>query len=300
MSLTLWLLQGALFLAAVLAIGLGALAVLSAPSLPPEHLGLRGHKRTLALRDNESFALIEPIMRWLTTRLGGLVSPELRGHLDQQITRAGDVCGFQPEDIVSLSILSAAVGLSAGAAYGVATEGGPLFALVALILGAILPYLQLSSAAQKRVRTIQRTLPHAVDLMVLGLGAGLDFTSAVRQVVDKAGREDEPLMEELRLLLQEFKLGRTRRQALAQFVARVPCDAVRDLVAAATQSEEQGTPLAGVFAAQASSSRQRRSVAAEETAARASTNLMVPLALLFVSVLTLIVGPMVLSLGDQF
>ena len=77
------------------------------------------------------------------------------------------------------------------------------------MLGIFLPYLQLTTAASKRVRSIQRALPHVVDLMVLGLGAGLDFTGAVRQVVDKAGRDDEPLIEELRLLLQEFKLPHT-------------------------------------------------------------------------------------------
>jgi tight adherence protein C len=66
------------------------------------------------------------------------------------------------------------------------------------------------------------------------------------------------------------------------------------------QSEEQGTPLAAVLATQAQSSRQRRSVQAEEAAARASTSLMLPLGLLFMAVLLLIVSPMVLSLGDTF
>src|SRR5687768_4245853 len=147
-----------------------------------------------------------------------------------------------------------------------------------------MPYLQLTSAAQKRVRSIQKALPHVVDLMVLGLSAGLDFSGALRQVIERAATADEPLIEELRLLLQELKLGHTRRQALAQLADRAPCDSVRDLVAAVMQSEEQGTPLASVLATQAHTSRQRRSVEAEEAAAKASTSLMVPLALLFIAV----------------
>jgi tight adherence protein C len=150
------------------------------------------------------------------------------------------------------------------------------------------------------VRTIARSLPSVVDLMVLGLSAGLDFTAAVRQVIEHAGRADEPLIEELRLLLQELKLGRTRRQALEQLATRAPCDQVRDLVASAVQSESQGTPLASVLAAQAMASRQRRSVDAEETAAKASASLGLPLALLFLAILMLIVSPMVLSLGRNF
>jgi len=100
--------------------------------------------------------------------------------------------------------------------------------------------------------------------------------------------------------LQELKLGRTRRQALEQLAERAPCEAVRDLVASAVQSETQGTPLASVLAAQASASRQRRSVEAEETAAKAGTSLALPLSMLFIAVLMLIVSPMVLTLATRF
>jgi tight adherence protein C len=286
----------------VIAAGLGlfAYALMSAPIMPAERLGLRGYKRTLARRDEPLFAHIEPLMRWLSTRLGGLVSPELRTHLDREITRAGDVWGLAAEDVLSLSVLSASVSAALGVAYGVYSEGGYVFAVIGTGVGAMLPYLALTSHAQKRIRAIQRTLPHAMDLMVLGLGAGLDFTGAVRQVIDKASASHEPLMEELRLLLQELKLGRTRQKALAQLAERAPCDAVRDLVSAAVQSEEQGTPLAAVLAAQAQSSRQQRSVQAEEAAAKASTSLVVPLGLLFAAVLLLIASPMVLTLSDKF
>jgi tight adherence protein C len=299
-SAALWTLSIATFLFVSAALGLGAYAVLSAPSMPAERLGLRGHKRTLARRDHQLFAQIEPVMRWLSTRLGGLVSPELRAHLNQQITRAGDVWGLQADDVLSLSVLSALGACALGTGYSVYKGSGQLFALMFVVVGAIFPYIQLTSTAQKRSRSIQRALPHVVDLMVLGLSAGLDFTSALRQVIDRAGTADEPLVEELRLLLQELKLGHTRKQALAQLAERAPCDAVRDLVAAVMQSEEQGTPLAAVLATQAQSSRQRRSVQAEEAAARASTSLMLPLGLLFMAVLLLIVSPMVLSLGDTF
>lgn len=300
MSVVSRLLQVGAVAVVTFSLALGTFALLTAPSNPPERLGLRGYKRMLALREGGLFAQCEPAMRWLSTRLGGLLSPRLREHLDVQITRAGDVWGLAPEDVVSLSLLSGAAGLALGAAYSVYNEGSYLFALLAPLVGLFMPYFQLTNAAQQRVRAIQKALPQVIDLMVLGLGAGLDFTGAVRQVVDRATRDDEPLIEELRLLLQEFKLGRTRRQALAQLVQRAPCDAVRDLVAATIQSEEQGTPLSTVLTAQATASRQRRSMLAEETAAKASTSLLVPLGLLFMAVLMLIVSPMVLTLGENF
>lgn len=300
MSAILLCIEVATFLAVSGAFGLFAYALMSAPSMPAERLGLRGYKRTVARREEPLFARIEPLMRWLSTRLGGLVSPELRTHLERQITRAGDVWGLGADDVLSLSVLSASTAAVLGVAYGFYTDSGYVFAVIGTAMGAMLPYLSVSSQAQKRVRAIQRTLPHAMDLLVLGLGAGLDFTAAVRQVIDKASASNEPLMEEFRLLLQELKLGKTRQKALVQLAERAPCDAVRDLVAAVVQSEEQGTPLASVLAAQAVSSRQQRSVQAEEAAAKASTSLVMPLGLLFAAILLLITSPMVLTLSDKF
>ncbi|MET0342858.1 MAG: type II secretion system F family protein [Polyangiales bacterium] len=300
MSAALHVLHIAVLLACAGALGLLVYAVLTTPSMPAERLGLRGYKRTQALRQGGGFGTVEPLMRWLSTRLGGLLSPALRRHLDHQITLAGDALGLQAEDLVSLSILASALTTGLGVAYTQATERGPFLVLIGFCVGAFLPYYQLLSTAQARVRSIQQALPSVVDLMVLGLGAGLDFTASVRQVIDHASRADEPLVEELRLLLQELKLGRTRRQALAQFAERAPCEAVRDLVAATMQSEEQGTPLASVIAAQATSSRQRRSVNAEEAAAKAGTKLMLPLFLLFGATLMLIVAPTLITLSRNF
>jgi tight adherence protein C len=300
MSLQLIGLQLCVLLAFFASFTLLVYALLSAPSMPPERLGLRGFKRMQALRNQLWFANAEPVMRWLSMRLGGLLSPELREKLNVQITRAGDVLGLSAEDVVSLSVISATACFGWGLTYCYLTEGGYLVAVVALCFGAAMPFLQLSASAQARVRGIQRSLPSVIDLMVLGLGAGLDFAGAVRQVIDHAGRADEPLIEELRLLLQELQLGRTRKQALRQLAFRAPGDAVRELVQAVIQSEEQGTPLAAVLAAQAAGSRNRRSVEAEETAAKTTTRLMLPLGLLFLAVMLLILSPMILKMQREF
>ena len=290
-------LQLGTLLAAFAAIALFAYAVVSAPSRRRQYLGLRGYKRTHLLTTSELFAHLEPFVRWLATRLSGLLSPGLHAHLDRQIVRAGAVWGREPEAVVALSALSAIAGIMLGTGYAGLTHGGAFFALMAGGMGLFLPYLQLMSASHARLRRVQLGLPHVVDLLALSLGAGLDFPAAVRQVVDKASRPDDPLSEELGLLLQEINLGRTRREALAKFSARAPCDVVREMVAAVVQAEDQGTPLASVLRAQASSSRARRSVHAEEIASRAGTALLIPLMLLFACILMLITAPMFLQLA---
>jgi tight adherence protein C len=290
-------LQVGALLATFAAIALFAYAVASAPSRKRRYLGLRGYKRTHMLKSSELFAQLEPFVRWLATRLSGLLSPRLHAHLDRHVVLAGDVWGLEPEDCVALSVLCAITGVVLGTGYAGLTHGGAFFALMAGGMGLFLPYLQLMSAAHSRLRRIQLGLPHVVDLLALSLGAGLDFPAAVRQVVDKASRPDDPLSEELGLLLQEINLGRTRREALAKLAARAPCDVVRELVSAVVQAEEQGTALASVLKAQASGSRARRSVHAEEIASRAGTALLIPLMLLFACILLLITAPMFLQLA---
>lgn len=284
---------GSAFFSLVFAVG-------SAPQPPRERLGLRGAKRARAIRNNRGFALIEPVMRFLSQRMYGLISPSLRAKLDRQIMIAGDIAGLQPEDVAALTLMSAIGGAALGALYG--GRGGDVlvFGLILGLAGLALPHLVLSSAGEQRVRSIAMSTPSVIDLLALCLGAGLDFPAAVRQVVDRARVSHQPLHEELRLLLQELHLGRTRRMALEQMAERAPCDPVRDLVAAVVQSEEQGTPLAEVLRIQAATSRMHRSTRAEEAAAKAAAKMLLPLALLFVSVLALITGPIILSFMQQF
>jgi tight adherence protein C len=215
---------------------------------------------------------------------------------------AGNVAGLQPEDLAALSLISSGGCASAGAAYGYFQDAGNsvLFGLLASIAGLVLPYLYLSALASDRQKRIAVSMPQVIDLLALSLGAGLDFPAAIRQVIDRTAQPQAALFEELRLLLQDLSLGRTRRHALEQLAVRAPCEPVRDLVGAVVQSEEQGTPLADVLRIQAATSRVQRSAGAEEAAAKAATKLMFPLVLLFICVLALIVGPIALRFGESF
>jgi tight adherence protein C len=293
-------LQVAAVFSLTLAMCLFGAAVVTAPVHPPQRLGLRGQKRALVLARHGAFASIEPLVRWLSARLSGFVSTRVVAQLDRQITRAGDVWGLSAAELVALCLLSGLLGGLLGWTYGLVTEGGLLFSLLLLVLGLCAPLLQLTSTAHTRLRRIERSLPQLVDLLTLALSAGLDLPGALRQIVQRAGQPDEPAIEELRLLLQELSLGRTRREALAQLSERAPCESVRALVGASMQSEDQGTPLGAVLATQAASSRQRRTTQAEEAAARAGTAMLLPLVLLFCSVLLLMVGPMVITLQTRF
>ncbi|HMI83535.1 MAG TPA: type II secretion system F family protein [Polyangiaceae bacterium] len=269
----------------------------AAPSRPSTRLGLRGLKRQRALAEGGAWSLVEPFVRWLSARASAVMSDRFHAKLDRQLTMAGDYLGLTPAEYVALSIVGAGVGLAAGLMLDRVTMGGGIVVVSSLFLGAGCVYLTISSEAESRLKRINRGLPHAIDLMALGMSAGLDFHGAVRQLVEKSGDANDPLVEELSFMLQKMSLGNTRRQVLTEFAERAPVEVVREFVGAVVQAEERGHPVSRVLQIQATTSRERRSTVAEEKAARAGVALMIPLVLLFGSIMLLLLAPTVIRLS---
>ena len=272
--------------------------VLVAPSQAAGRLGLRGLKRQRSVSGQGGWAQIEPLVRWLSLRTSRLLTPDLRRAMDAKITLAGDVLGLTADELGALSLLAAIGGMLLGFLLGYVLDYPlGLCAIFGSGLGLLAPYLQIDGMAQKRLVTVGRTLPYAIDVFALAMGAGMDFPGSVRQYVEKSSNPSDPLVEEFSLMLQSLSLGRTRRDALQEFAARCPIETVTEFVNSLIQAEERGNPVAEVLAIQATTSRQRRTVAAEEAASKAGVKLAGPLMLVFVAVLGLLVGPMAISMG---
>jgi tight adherence protein C len=266
------------------------------PSAAPKRLGLRGLKRQRALETVPLWSVIEPIVRWLGARVSGLVKNEAREKLNHRIALAGDYLGLLPEEVVGLSILSGMAGIALGIVLGWLSGMGDMVVTAGLLFGAALPYMKISSNAADRLKEVNRRLPYAIDLLALAMGAGLDFPGSVRQVVEKSGSPNDPVVEEFTLILQALQLGRTRRMALEAFAERCPADSVVEFVGALIQADLRGNPVAEALRIQAEVARRKRSVNAEEAAARAGVAMMGPLVLVFLCILLLIVAPIVMRI----
>jgi tight adherence protein C len=280
--------------------GVGALVyqVLRAPPRPPGALGVRGLKRQRALAD-PTWGKVEPLVRWLGERLSGALSDGQVAAIDRQLVAAGDYLGLTAPEFVAWTLLSGFAGLAASLSLAQVARVSPVVLIAATGLATGMPAILVSSEATRRQKLISRRLPGAIDLLALAMSAGLDFPGAIRQVVEKASDPFDPLIEELGWIQHKLGLGRTRRQALAEFAVRVPIHTVIEFVGAISQAEERGHPVARVLQVQASQSRQDRSVRAEEAAAKAGVALAFPLILMFISILILIMGPMILRLGHS-
>jgi tight adherence protein C len=281
-----------------LSLAIASYSVGSAPSRVASRLGLRGLKRQRALQSNELWAAVEPLVRWVGVRVSGIPTEEQRASLDRQISLAGDFLGLTAEEYLALYLVSGAGGAAIGAGAGYFLDMVTLLTLVGLAVGTVAPYMVVSGEAQERIKNISRGLPYVIDLMALAMGAGLDFPGAVRQVVDKSSNPLDPLVEEFTLILQTLNLGRTRKDALLMFVERAPAASVSEFVNSLVQAEERGNPVAEVLLIQAGTSRTRRSVRAEELAAKAGVKMTGPLMLIFLAVLALIIAPAMMNITD--
>jgi len=134
-----------------------------------------------------------------------------------------------------------------------------------------------------------------LDLLGLCMSSGLDFASGLELVSRELGEPDHPLSEELSRVRQDLALGRSRQRALLAFSSRVPIAPVQELVTTLVQAEQKGSPLADVLAIAATSARNRRSVLAEEAAARAAVMLLGPLGLLLLAILLVLFGPFLIN-----
>lgn len=272
-----------------LAFGLLEIAPLARPNL-----GIRGLKRTRALEQSRLFAVVEPLIRRVAAWVPAQAPHVFRSLLTRRLRESGDYLGFNEPELIAASVLGGVILASAGALVTTIFPNALPLAAVGFGVGICLPFSRIWSVARSRARHVTRSLPSVIELTGMCMGAGLDFPRSLRRIVECSPDVDEPIVEELRRVLQELDLGHTRREALLSLGRRVPTDEIKELVNSVVQSEEKGTPIARVLTIQARTLRLRRSAAAEEKASGAALLLVGPMTLIFACVIALLMGPVVL------
>jgi tight adherence protein C len=164
--------------------------------------------------------------------------------------------------------------------------------LVATTLGAvgfIVPGLWLARAIKTRQYKMKRELPDSLDLITIGVSAGLAFDGAVAEVVDKW---DNDLSQEFGQMLGELRMGMGRKQALLNLTDRTQVDEIQIMVSQLIQADELGMSLTDTLLTLADQMRLRRRQRAEELAHKAAVKMLIPLVfLIFPALFIVILGP---------
>jgi tight adherence protein C len=219
--------------------------------------------------------------------------------LARRLDLAGNPRGWTVERVLAAK----GAGLLGLGAFG-ATVGSAspvrlvVFAGALAAAGFFVPDVLLYNTGLKRQEQIQKDLADTVDLLVIGIQAGLGFDAALSQV---ARNTSGPLAGEFQRVLQEMQIGKSRREAFQALSDRVSAQDVQHFVAAIVQADALGVPISGVLGEQAGEMRTRRRQRAEEQAQKVPVKILFPLmALVLPALFIVILGPAVLQILEAF
>jgi tight adherence protein C len=172
-----------------------------------------------------------------------------------------------------------------------------LLAVCAAFLGWRLPLVYVQRRATQRRAAIDLALPNMIDQVVVTMEAGLGFSNAVQLAAE---HQHDALGAEMRLALQEQRMGSSLREALGNLLERVDTPNVRSFVRATVQGEALGVSLGTIMRNLAVEMRARRKARAEEQAHKAPVKILFPLVLMiFPSLFIILLGPAMYQVGDS-
>lgn len=211
------------------------------------------------------------LARLLTT--AGLWRPEAVGLL----VTAKYACGLLLVTLVLWGLLGP------DSRFGMAGLSG---GLLALFFGATLPELYIKIVAARRHESLSRSMPDALDLMIICAEVGLPFPRILRVVSRELALSAPAMAEELAYTSAELQMLPDRAEALRRLGERTRVPAVESMVGSLIQAERYGTPLAQALRTIADESRSTLILQLEEKAGKLPAQLSLPL-------MTMILPPVV-------
>jgi len=158
--------------------------------------------------------------------------------------------------------------------------------------GYYLPNALLARRAACRCREIFENFPDALDLLTVCVEAGLSLERALAKVAGEIHIKSAALAQELQLVLMEMRAGFTKEKALRNLALRSGVEDVDTLVAMLIQSERFGTSMGESLRVHSENLRAKRSVMAEEAAAKIALKLLFPLIFcIFPTLMLVLIGP---------
>jgi tight adherence protein C len=164
-------------------------------------------------------------------------------------------------------------------------------------LAYIAPNIALTRLVMRRREKIRKSIPDAIDLLVICVNAGLGLDQALLRVGLELGISHPQLTEELLQINREQRAGIPRIQAWANLATRSELPDIDAFTSMLVQTERFGTPITRALSAFADNIRLKRRQLAEEKAAKTTVKIIFPLVLfIFPSMFLVLLGPAVLSI----
>jgi tight adherence protein C len=175
---------------------------------------------------------------------------------------------------------------------------GVILAVAAGVGGWFAPTYYVELKRRKRMELVDKQMPDFIDLLVVTIEAGLGILASMRVASDSM---TDPLGQELRLTLQEQRMGLSVGQAIESLGRRADCDNMRIFVRSITQGERLGVSIGTTMRNLSLEMRKRRRAKAEERAQKMPIKMLFPLIFfIFPALFIVILTPMVINIAHAF
>jgi tight adherence protein C len=232
--------------------------------------------------------------------VGGLVARHFSGLREAELKRKLMAAGLYrtaPRKFLGYQILCA-LSLPLTWTWTASSTGYPqaitvMGLILAFPIGWLAPMRVVTRRMERRFAEIDRDLPELIDLLVVTVEAGMGLIGSLQTA---SNRLRGPLGDELRLALQEQKMGLSTNAALRNMLGRCDTALMRSFVRSVLQGEKLGVSIGQIMRDLATDMRKRRRQAAEEKAQKAPIKLLFPLVfLIFPAMFVVLLAPAVFS-----
>jgi len=167
----------------------------------------------------------------------------------------------------------------------------------AAFAGFYLPDLYVQNIIDKRMSSVMKAFPDALDLLLICVESGMSVEAAFNKVAQEIGSASVELAEEFALTTAELSYLPDRRMAYENLGKRCAHPGVRAVCTSLIQAERYGTPLGTALRVMAQENREMRMAEAERKAASLPAKLTVPMILFFLPALFIVIlGPAAIKL----
>jgi tight adherence protein C len=295
---------GAVFLVLFAFAGWVGLGVVRVRDEATDRLAMYGREalREETLKRSVSERAIAPIFIGLGRVLGRFTPVGWMRRTQRRLVFAGSPSGLDANAWAVIKLLGLLAGLGLfflSISFLTLTFGMTMLVLgLAVILGFFGPDAWLTRKIDERRSAMLRALPDILDLLVISVEAGLGFDAALQRVVATV---PGPLSEEFFRMLQETRVGVTRRDAMRHLMERTDLDELRSFILSMMQAEAFGVTISRVLRVQADEMRIKRRQRAQEKAFAAPVKIVFPLVFcIFPSLFIVLLGPAAIQIADTF
>jgi tight adherence protein C len=246
--------------------------------------------------------VIQPLIRQMLQRVGGLLPGKNLSKLRQQLLNAGSPLGLGALDFVGLRILVAVLGTLILGAVLVMMARSVVESLLAGLVGALLfselPNFWLQQKIKARRKRITLSLADALDMLTVCVDAGLGLGSAFMRIGEAW---DHALAQEFRRVVMETALGVSWREAMRNLVYRTDVPELSALVAVLLQADQLGFSISDTLHSQSEQLRVQRRQKAQELARAAPLKMLFPMVFFIMpATFAVVLGPAVPAIFEAF